>query len=156
MLVKDIIDTDIVNYKDISMFIIFPYCTFKCGKELCQNSKVALMPNINISIDSIIKRYISNPMSKAIVCGGLEPFDSWDDLYQLITKFRNNNIKDVIVIYTGYTIEEINDKGYIEELKKYSNIIIKFGRFIPNQPHYYDDLLGVELTSSNQYSMRIS
>ena len=156
MLVKDIIDTDIVNYKDISMFIIFPYCTFKCGKELCQNSKVALMPNIDISIDSIIKRYISNPMSKAIVCGGLEPFDSWDDLYQLITKFRNNNIKDVIVIYTGYTIEEINDKGYIEELKKYSNIIIKFGRFIPNQPHYYDDLLGVELTSSNQYSMRIS
>ena len=157
MLVKDIVDTDIVNYKDISMFIIFPYCTtFKCGKELCQNSKVALMPNIDISINSIIKRYISNPMSKAIVCGGLEPFDSWNDLYQLVTKFRNNNIKDVIVIYTGYTLEEINDKGYIEKLKKYPNIIIKFGRFIPNQPHYYDDLLGVELTSSNQYSMRIS
>ena len=157
MLVKDIVDTDIVNYKDISMFIIFPYCTtFKCGKELCQNSKVALMPNIDISIDSIIKRYISNPMSKAIVCGGLEPFDSWDDLYQLVTNFRDNNIKDVIVIYTGYTAEEINDKGYIEELKKYPNIIIKFGRFIPNQPHYYDDLLGVELTSSNQYSIKIS
>lgn len=157
MLVKDIIDTDIVNYKDISMFIIFPYCTtFKCGKELCQNSKVALMPNIDISIDSIIKRYISNPISRAIVCGGLEPFDSWNDLYQLVTNFRNNNIKDVIVIYTGYTAEEINDKGYINKLKKYSNIIIKFGRFIPNQPHYYDDLLGVELTSSNQYSMKIS
>ena len=156
MLIKDIVDTDIVNYKDISMFIIFPYCTFKCGKELCQNSKVALMPNIEISINSIIKRYISNPISKALVCGGLEPFDSWNDLYQLVTNFRNNNIKDVIVIYTGYTAEEINDKGYIEKLKKYSNIIIKFGRFIPNQLHYYDDLLGVELTSSNQYSMRIS
>lgn len=156
MLIKDIVDTDIVNYKDISMFIIFPYCTFKCSKELCQNSKVALMPNIDISIDSIIKRYISNPMSKAIVCGGLEPFDSWNDLCQLVTKFRNNNIKDVIVIYTGYTAEEINNKGYIEKLKKYPNIIIKFGRFIPNQPHYYDDLLGVELTSSNQYSIRIS
>ena len=156
MLVKDIIDTDIVNYKDISMFIIFPYCTFKCGKELCQNSKVALMPNIEISINSIIKRYISNPISKALVCGGLEPFDSWNDLYQLVTNFRNNNIKDVIVIYTGYTSEEINNKGYIDKLKKYPNIIIKFGRFIPNQPHYYDDLLGVELTSSNQYSIRIS
>ena len=156
MLVKDIVDTDIVNYKDISMFIIFPYCTFKCSKELCQNSKVALMPNIDISINSIIKRYISNPMSKAIVCGGLEPFDSWNDLYQLVTKFRDNNIKDVIVIYTGYTAEEINDKGYIDILKKYPNIIIKFGRFIPNQPHYYDDLLGVELTSPNQYSIKIS
>lgn len=156
MLVKDIVDTDIVNYKDISMFIIFPYCTFKCSKELCQNSKVALMSNIDISIDSIIKRYISNPMNKAIVCGGLEPFDSWNDLYQLVTNFRNNNIKDVIVIYTGYTAEEINDKGYIDILKKYPNIIIKFGRFIPNQPHYYDNLLGVELTSPNQYSIKIS
>lgn len=157
MIIKDIIDTDIVNYKEISMFIIFPVCnTFKCGKELCQNSKVALMPNIDISIDSIIKRYISNPISKAIVCGGLEPFDSWDDLYWLVTKFRDNNIKDVIVIYTGYTAEEINDKGYIDILKKYPNIIIKFGRFIPNQPHYYDDLLGVELTSPNQYSIKIS
>lgn len=157
MIIKDIIDTDIVNYKEISMFIIFPVCnTFKCGKELCQNSKVALMPNIDISIDSIIQRYISNPLSNAIVCGGLEPFDSWDDLYQLITKIRNNNIKDVIVIYTGYTLEEISEKKYIEELKKYPNIIIKFGRFIPNQPHYYDELLGVELTSSNQYSIRIS
>ena len=156
MLIKDIVDTDIVNYKDISMFIIFPYCTFKCGKELCQNSKVALMSNINIPIDSIIKRYILNPISKAIVCGGLEPFDSWGDLYWLVTKFRDNNIKDVIVIYTGYTAEEINDKGYIDILKKYPNIIIKFGRFIPNQPHYYDDLLGVELTSPNQYSIKIS
>lgn len=157
MLVKDIIDTDIVNYKDISMFIIFPYCTnFKCGKELCQNSKVALIPNIDISINSIIQRYISNPLSNAIVCGGLEPFDSWNDLYQLVINFRDNNIKDVIVIYTGYTAEEINGKGYVEKLKKYPNIIIKFGRFIPNQSHHYDDLLGVELTSSNQYSIRIS
>lgn len=156
MLIKDIVETDTVNYKDISMFIIFPTCSFKCGKDICQNSNVAKMPNIEISVENILYKYLSNPLSNALVCGGLEPFDSWNDLYQLIINFRDNNIKDVIVIYTGYTAEEINDKGYIEKLKKYPNIIIKFGRFVPNQPHYYDDLLGVELTSSNQYSMRIS
>ena len=160
MVIKDLVDEDFVQYKKPSMFIIFPYCDFKCDREagcsICQNSRLVHEPNIDISIDSIIERYISNPMSNAIVCGGLEPFDSWNDLYQLVTDFRNNNIKDVIVIYTGYTAEEINDRGYIGELKKYPNIIIKFGRFIPNQPHCYDELLGVELTSSNQYSIRIS
>ena len=43
-----------VNYKKISMFIIFPTCNFKCdkecGKQVCQNSTLALSPNIDISI----------------------------------------------------------------------------------------------------------
>ena len=41
-------------------------------------------------------------------------------------------------------------------LKKYSNIIIKFGRFIPNQKPHYDPVLGVELASDNQYGEKIS
>lgn len=154
MLVKDIIDTDIVNYKDISMFIIFPVCNgFKCGKKYCQNSKVALSPNIDISIDTIINRYISNPLTNALVCGGLEPFDSWEDLYALVTHFKAHT-DDFIIIYTGYMPNEI--KNQIEALKEFSNIIIKFGRFVPNQSHHYDELLGVELTSPNQYAERIS
>ena len=71
-------------------------------------------------------------------------------------KFNTDNIKDVIVIYTGYTAEEINDKGYIEELKKYPNIIIKYGRFIPDQKAHFDEVLGVNLQSDNQYAKRIS
>ena len=148
MLVKDIVDTDIVNYKDISMFIIFPYCTFKCGKELCQNSKVALMPNIDISIDSIIKRYISNSMSKAIVCGGLEPFDSWNSLKNLVRGFRVFT-QDPIVIYTGYKEDELVEE--LKWLRQYKNILVKFGRFIPDKESHYDKLLGVELASPNQY-----
>ena len=36
------------------------------------------------------------------------------------------------------------------------NIIVKFGRFIPNSPHIYDTLLGVELASNNQYAKIIT
>lgn len=153
MLIKNIVETDTVNYKDISMFIIFPTCSFKCGKDICQNSNVAKMPNIEISVENILYKYLSNPLSNALVCGGLEPFDSWEDLYTLITHFRIIT-NDDIVIYTGYNYDEIKEQ--INTLKYYKNIIIKFGRFIPNQPHHYDKILGIELSSPNQYAERIS
>ena len=153
MLIKDIIETDTVNYKDISIFIIFPTCSFKCGKDICQNSNVAKMSNIEISVENILYKYLSNPLSNALVCGGLEPFDSWEDLYTLITHFRIITDDD-IVIYTGYNYDEIEEQ--INALKHYKNIIVKFGRFIPNQPHHYDEILGVDLSSPNQYAERIS
>jgi len=157
MIVKNIIEEDITNYKKLSMFIAFPTCSFKCDKEcgsqVCQNSELAKSPNIEISYDNIIKKYLNNNITEAIVFGGLEPFDSLKDLYLLVNAFRLYTDDD-IVIYTGYYSDEIIKQ--IEQLKQYPNIIIKFGRFIPNQEHHIDDLLGVELASSNQYALKIS
>lgn len=152
MLIKGITEEDFVNYKLPSMFIAFPYCSFKCGKELCQNSPLALACNIDVSIDDIINRYNANPITKAIVLGGLEPFDSYKDMFELIQKFRERSVGD-IVIYTGYTEEELEDK--IPVLSRYHPLIIKFGRFVPNCEYHYDEVLGVQLASPNQYGKRI-
>ena len=35
----------------------------------------------------------------------------------------------------------------------WDNIIIKFGRFIPDQKSTFDSVLGVELASQNQYAL---
>ena len=166
MIVKDIRDEDFVNYKKPSMFIAFPRCTWKCEKEcgmrVCQNSALATAPDIEANTYEIINRYLSNPITKAIVIGGLEPFDSWNDLKLLIHRIREKT-KDDIVIYTGYTVDELryseppdfrNNK--LEWLWQFPNIIIKFGRFIPNQQPHYDEVLGVKLMSDNQYAERIS
>lgn len=157
MIVKNIIEEDFSNYKKPSMFIAFPTCSFKCEKEcgsqVCQNSELAKSPNIEISYDNIIKKYLNNNITEAIVFGGLEPFDSLKDLYLLVNAFRLYT-NDDIVIYTGYYPDEITKQ--IEQLKQYPNIIIKFGRFIPNQEHHIDEILGVELASLNQYSVKIS
>lgn len=157
MLVKDIDEVDYVNYKKPSMFIIFPNCSFKCDKEngncICQNSALAQEPNVEISAAAIVNRYCRNPLSKAVVCGGLEPLDSWKDLYSLIKEFRKFT-NDDIVIYTGYKEEEIKEK--VKILSSFKNIIIKFGRFIPNDKSHLDKVLGVQLASSNQYARRIS
>ena len=139
------------------MFIVFPSCTFKCekecGKRICQNSNLANLSSKNIAIKTIVNQYINNPITKAIVCGGLEPFDSWEDLQILIAHLRVHTMDD-IVIYTGYNKDELADK--IPFLKSAKNIIVKFGRYIPNQTPHCDSILGVNLASDNQYAERIT
>jgi len=105
------------------MFIAFPYCSFKCGKELCQNSPLALAKNIEVSADKIVERYKNNPITKAIVFGNLEPFDSFKDMLELIQKFRASS-KDDIVIYTGYTEEGV--AYHLPMLAHYHPLIIRF------------------------------
>lgn len=159
MVIKGIKDEDFVNYRKPSMFIIFPNCSFKCDHEnncrLCQNSHLAHVDGVEAEVDTIIQRYINNPITQAIVCGGLEPFDNFDDLCDIIhyTRFKYNN-KDDIVIYTGYTEEEIKEHSLWHNIFDYENIIIKYGRFRPNQEPHYDEVLGVNLVSDNQYAKR--
>ena len=153
MKIKGIIDTDFQNYKKPSLYIAFPHCSFKCGKQFCQNTNLAKEKDKNIKISTIISIYEKNPITKALVCGGLEPFDSWEDLQALIVYLRAHTLDD-IVIYTGYNKDELSDK--IPFLKTARNIVVKFGRYIPNQIGHYDSVLGVNLASDNQYAKKIS
>lgn len=150
---------DFTNYKKPSMYIAFPSCTFKCerecGKKMCQNSSLVNTPTLATGVKSLVNKYINNPITSAIVIGGLEPFDSEEDLKTLITYLRIST-QDDIVIYTGYIKEEIQERDIYKYLLNAKNIIIKFGRFIPDQQPHYDDVLGVNLASDNQYAERIS
>ena len=156
MKLKGLNEYDICNYRAPSMFLIFPNCSFKCDKEcgrpICQNSALAHEPEIEVRSIDLIKRKKKNPLTHAIVCGGLEPFDSWDDLWSFICVFRGFS-NDPVIIYTGYIEEEIKDK--INFLARFGNIIVKFGRFMPDSPHIFDTVLGVELASNNQYAKRL-
>lgn len=152
-----IIEDDFVNYKTPCLTIEMPYCNFKCdkecGKQICQNGSLAVVPAISVKNKKIIDKYLNNPITSAIVFQGLEPFDSWEELLDLILDFRDSTDDD-IVIYTGYTEDEC--ANFINILKQFSNIIIKFGRFIPDQPSIYEPVLGVMLASPNQYAKKIS
>ncbi len=153
MKIKGLITEDFVNYKKVSMTIMFPHCDFKCSAEHCQNSPLAKAKTYDIDIDKTVEKYLNNPITEAVVMQGLEPFDSWSDLVKFIAKLREKS-RDDVVIYTGYNKAEIANK--IDILKQYKNIIIKFGRFIPNQEKHYDEVLGVYLASDNQYGEVIS
>lgn len=151
---------DFTNYKKGAMFLAFPKCSWKCEKDcgikgICQNSELALQQNYTWSIESIIQKYQESPFTEAVVCGGLEPFDSFNQLLLFIQEFRKVSDDD-IVIYTGYTEREVYDLIYLSPLLKYKNIIIKFGRYIPNSENKYDEILGVTLASQNQYAKRVT
>lgn len=154
MKIKGLIFEDFVNYKKVSMTIMFPHCiNFKCGAEHCQNSPLAKSKTYDIDIDETIEKYLNNPITESVVMQGLEPIDSWSDLLLFIGKFREKS-QDDIVIYTGYNKEEIANK--INILKQYDNIVVKFGRYLPGHEKHYDEVLGVDLASPNQSAERIS
>lgn len=173
MRIKGLIDECFNDYKKPSMYIAFPSCSFKCdqlnGCQICQNSKLALEPDIEIKKEKLIERYFSNPITEAIIFSGLEPFDSMLDVVSFITTLREEyECYDDVVIYTGYTEEELEQGSYqgsekstvlsdlYNYLRLFPNIIVKFGRFVMNDTPHFDEVLGVNLSSHNQYARYIS
>ena len=156
MRIKGLVEEDFVNFRLPSMFISTSKCDFKCdrecGEKVCQNSSLAAAPIFEIDDAKLIKKYLSNDITEAIVIGGLEGFDTFDEMYSVIWRFRLMSF-DTIVIYTGYYPSEIEDK--LKKLFKFNNIIVKFGRFIPNDVPRYDKTLGITLASSNQFALTI-
>ena len=149
-----IIDEDFINYKKPSMVLMFPYCTFKCGYEVCQNAKIADAEVIEVDTRELCMRYLQNFIVTAIVLQGLEPMDSFDEVVELIETLRNQfNIDADVVIYTGYYKDEIEDK--LKILSKFKNIVMKYGRYVPGEALHFDDVLGVWLSSNNQYGERL-
>lgn len=162
MKIKAIIDEDFVNYKKPSMFIGTAYCDFKCCKEagidisVCQNAELAKYPVYDIGFGRLYERYISNPITSAVVIGGLEPFLQYNDVLGLLTYFRSCGCNDTFVIYTGYTLDELAQMNYINDLARQKNVILKVGRFIPDSTPRYDDILGITLISNNQRGVILS
>lgn len=161
MRVKTIVDEDFVNYKKPSMFIGTISCNGKCCIEggfplsVCQNDGWRGCAPIDITDEVIVKRYLQNQITHAIVLGGLEPMEQFDEVLALIKTLREDfDCHDDVVIYTGYYPEEISI--ILCMLEKYDNIIVKFGRYIPNMKSRFDNVVGVTLASENQYAERIS
>lgn len=168
MKVKDIIDVDTVNYKKISMFIATSTCDLKCdrecGKPVCQNSELAKAPNIEINCEEVVQRFNSNPITEAIIFGGLEPLygsgpNHVGDFHSFAYYIPELNEGTDIVVYTGYYPSEIHYSDFqfwhsmTNAIK--GNLIFKFGRFIPDRPHRFDEVLGVELASNNQFAVNL-
>lgn len=157
---KDVVMEDFVNYAKPSLFLITCKCDWKCCLEanipvtVCQNEPIAKLPTKEFNIANIYKAYVNNEITKAVIVAGLEPILQFEEIVSLIDYFRKNGCLDDIVIYTGYYKEELLKE--IAELKKYPNIILKYGRYKPNSQSRFDDVLQITLASDNQYAERIS
>jgi hypothetical protein len=156
MTLKGVIFEDFVNYKKPCMVLEFPKCNFKCDKEsstqVCQNCSLVKEPDIQVESSHLVDLYVNNPITEAVCFQGLEPFDSYLEILEFIYELRQHS-QDDVVIYTGYTWDEIHEQ--VEFLRGYKNIVVKFGRYKPGQESHMDDVLGVKLASDNQYAIRL-
>ena len=115
MELRTLVDEDFIQYKKPSMFIGTCYCDWKCCKEnnfdisICQNNSLTKEPIKHIPNINIIGRYLNNILTSAIILGGLEPMNQFDDIYNFIVDFRFH-CNDDIVIYTGYKEDELTDE----------------------------------------------
>lgn len=161
MRVKTIVDEDFVNYRKPSMFIGTISCGGKCCLEggfplsVCQNDGWRGSAPIDIQDEVIVKRYLQNKITHSIVLGGLEPMEQSDEVLALIKTLREDfDCHDDVVIYTGYYPDEVT--AILDKLQAFDNIVVKFGRYVLNMKSRFDDVLGVNLASDNQYAVRIS
>ena len=53
------------------------------------------------------------------------------------------------------TVNTVMLKSLLKNKMNFKNIIIKYGRYIPDQEPHYDEVLGVNLASDNQYAERL-
>lgn len=159
---KGIMVEDFCNYRKPSMFLITCFCNWKCCLEqgldtsVCQNSSVNRLPMKEFSYESIYDEYIGNPITGAVVVGGLEPLTQTEELIGLIGFFRDRGCSDDFVVYTGYTEDEASAMDGYERLQSLQGIVFKFGRYIPGHRPHRDPVLGIDLASDNQYGRRIS
>lgn len=153
----DIKTDNIIDYKKTSLLLVFPFCSGKCGEE-CQNKHLmGTVPTKYKNID-IINLYTNLPSHGAVVFAGLEPWDSFLEMKQLVKDFISQYKTVDIVIYTGYEYNEI--KNQIQELvdcfntnvvNNDDNLIIKCGMYDVNKKEYWkSDILGVNLATTNQ------
>lgn len=140
------------------MFIVSAICDWKCCIEagldisVCQNQSLVNSPTKDIDNNFIYDLYINDPITRAVVIGGLEPMLQIDEVVDLIGTFRRNGCNDPFVIYTGYNADEI--RSSLDRLRD-KRVIVKYGRYVPGQKPHYDEVLGINLASDNQYAEKL-
>ena len=158
MKIIDIQEEDCINYKNVSMFITMGTCTWKCCIEagipisVCQNMEIAKVPRIEIDAGVVVSRFLKNTITESVVVGGLEPFDDMDSLTELCARYGEQTALD-IVVYTGYNKNEIVENvAKLKRLLPNNVFIVKYGRYVPDKPSRFDEVLGITLVSDNQYA----
>lgn len=144
------------DYKKSALLLSTCFCDWKCcneagiDKSVCQNNKIAQQKEVVVSFSSLLKK-VRSSITDSIIFAGLEPLLQIDEVVQCIDYLREHNVKKDIIIFTGYYLEEI-DHNTLERLSD-KRVILKCGRYIPNRPSVFDQVLGITLVSDNQYGV---
>lgn len=84
---------------------------FKCGKEFTEDTLNKLIAILNL-------KYI-----KGLTISGGDPIDSYEDVLKIVKTIKNKCKEKDIWLYTGYTLEQIQEKKY-DEILNYIDVLV--------------------------------
>ena len=146
MLIKELIVEDFNSY-------MYPTTTVRLPSGDPDEVPLFPMPD-----NGIIELFVYNDKTRALVIKNFAPLNSssFDEIIELLRKLRvEYKQKDsLFILYTDYDKKDIEDK--LLALRSYVGpVIVKFGQYDPTYPPKMDSVLGIMLSSSNQYAERI-
>ncbi len=131
--IAGIIKESIVDGPGIRFVIFTQGCIHNCKN--CHNPETHdLNGGYNIEIDEIFNMIDKNPLLDGITLSGGEPFLQYEESLEICKRAVERNLS--IIVYTGYTFEEIIEKSSknikLKEFLKSIDILID-GRYIDDK-----------------------
>lgn len=131
--ISGIIEESIVDGPGIRFVVFTQGCPHKCLG--CHNPETHdFLGGKEIDTNQIVENFKKYPYMTGITFSGGEPFSQIDAILSLILQFKNTFPSKNIVIYTGYTFEELLTKNNqtINQILSLSDYLID-GKFEINK-----------------------
>lgn len=106
-----------------------------------------------ITIEEIIKEIKDSNATGVTISGG-DPFEQPREIFSLLEKISLLDLKDGVIVFTGYTIEEIKTIPQLESCLKYIDVLID-GRYV-DELRISSGLFGSSNQNVHIYSDKIS
>jgi len=120
MNIAHIEETSLIYGPGIRFVIWMQGCSIRC-KDCWNKEMWSFKTKNDISIGKLFNKVIKEKNIEGITILGGEPFDQYEELLTLIKKIRETDLS--IIIYTGYSLNELNDKNKTEILNLVDIII---------------------------------
>ena len=136
-----------------SRFVIWTQGCRKMCKNCYNPETWSHYRNNLIDIDLLVEE-IKNSSTTGVTISGGDPFEQPREIFSLLENISLLDLKDGVIVFTGYTLEEIKKDCQLERCLKYIDVLID-GRYV-DELRISSGLFG----SSNQnvyiYSDKIS
>jgi anaerobic ribonucleoside-triphosphate reductase activating protein len=94
------------------------------GCKNCYNPETwSHYKNNLIPIDEIFEN-IKNSSATGVTISGGDPFEQPEELFYLLTKIKQLDLSDGVIVFTGYTIDEIRVREELNKSLDYIDVLI--------------------------------
>lgn len=141
MLIHSYVNESYVNGPGKRFVLWTQGCTKKCKN--CFNPETWNRNGLEFTVDQILDM-IENSNCQGLTLTGGDPMEQPEDLLELLIKVKSLNLNKGIILFTGYTLEQINQESILKQCLEYVDVLID-GKF-EEKLRTYNDLRG----STNQ------